>query len=66
MLKLADDLSDGKFRSGGATRKGLYLFAMVYGMTYCPGGENSGELFDYETDIVRGPTAVLFMRVLQE
>lgn len=53
LLKLADDLSDGKFRSGGATRKGLYLFAMVYGMTYCPGGENSGELFDYETDIVK-------------
>lgn len=34
LLKLADDLAGGKFRSGGATKRGLYLFAMVYGMTY--------------------------------
>lgn len=39
LLKMADDLAAGKFRMGGATRKTLYLFAMVYNMTYSPGGE---------------------------
>lgn len=51
LLKLADDLAAGKFRSGGATRKGLYLLAMVYGMTYSPGQDD--ERIDYETDIVK-------------
>lgn len=52
LLKTADDLAAGKFRSGGATRKSLYLFAMVYGMTYfCPGSANGGERRDYATDI---------------
>lgn len=48
LLKLADDLASGKFRTGGATKKGLYLFAMVYGMTYYSG---QGEFTDYDTDI---------------
>ena len=34
LLKLADDLAAGKFRTGGAAKRGLYLFAMVYGMTF--------------------------------
>lgn len=34
LLKLADDLAGGKFRVGGATKFGLYLFAMVYNMTF--------------------------------
>ena len=29
ILKLADDLAEGKFRVGGGTKHGLYLFAMV-------------------------------------
>ena len=34
IIKLSDDLACGKFRTGGATKRGLYLFAMVYDMTY--------------------------------
>ena len=49
ILKLADDLAEGKFRVGGGTRHGLYLFAMVYNMTYSP-DENS-ESFEPATDI---------------
>ena len=49
LLKAADDLACGKFREGGATRKDLYLFAMVYGMTYYTGRPD--ETIDYERDI---------------
>ena len=34
LIKLADDLATGKFRTGGATKRGLYLFAMVFGMNF--------------------------------
>jgi len=34
LLKTVDDLATGKFRTEGATKRSLYLFAMVYGMTY--------------------------------
>lgn len=49
ILKLADDLAEGKFRVGGGTKQGLYLFAMAYNMTYAP-DENS-LAFDPYTDI---------------
>ncbi len=49
LLKTADDLAGGKFREGGATKKDLYLFAMVYGMTYYTGRPD--EKIDYEKDI---------------
>ena len=49
ILKMADDLAAGKFRSGGATKRSLYYFAMVYGMTYFSGA--SGEKRDPATDI---------------
>ena len=51
LLKLADDLATGKFRAEGATKKGLYLFAMVYGMTYFSGKVDDGEKLDYRTDL---------------
>ena len=51
LLKLSDDLATGKFRAEGATKKGLYLFAMVFGMTYFSGRVDSGEILDYRTDI---------------
>lgn len=49
LLKAADDLAAGKFRTGGGTKKVLYLFAMVYGMTYYSGGPD--EIQDYESDV---------------
>lgn len=51
LLKIADDLATGKFRTEGATKKYLYMFAMVYGMTYYSGGGADGEIYDPETDI---------------
>ncbi|WP_295091147.1 hypothetical protein [Ruminococcus sp.] len=35
LLRLADDLAKGQFRPGGATKRDLYMFAIVYNMTYC-------------------------------
>lgn len=51
LLKTADDLASGKFRAGGATKKSLYMFAMVYGMTYYSGAEDAAEIIDFKTDI---------------
>lgn len=51
LLKTADDLAEGKFRAEGATKKSLYLFAMVYDMTYYSGKEDGSEILDYKTDI---------------
>lgn len=48
LIKMADDLAAGNFRGQGGTRKSLYLFAMVYGMTYDPKGEER-----QDTDIAR-------------
>ncbi len=49
LLKTADDLASGKFRAEGATKRSLYLFAMVYSMTYYSGDEIS--IIDYRTDV---------------
>ena len=51
LLKISDDLATGKFRAEGATKKNLYFFAMVYGMTYYSGSEGGSEIIDYKTDI---------------
>lgn len=50
LLKLCDDLANGKFRTGGATKKGLYLFAFVFNMTYYA-GEKEFDKSLYDTDI---------------
>lgn len=51
LLKIADDLGNGKFRAGGSTREQLYLFAMVYNMTFYSGAE--GEQPDPQRDLDR-------------
>lgn len=51
LLKTADDLAKGKFRVEGATKKSLYLFAMVYNMTYFVGEEQSDRIYDPKSDI---------------
>ncbi len=50
LLKIADDLASGKFRVWGVTKQNLYLFAMVFGMTYYSGAGGT-ELPDRRTDI---------------
>ncbi|MCD7854282.1 MAG: hypothetical protein LUG66_01535 [Clostridiales bacterium] len=49
LLKIADDLAQGKFRVEGATKKYLYLFAMVYNMTYYDGRDF--KIINYDSDI---------------
>lgn len=49
LLKLADDLAAGRFRPEGATRRGLYLFAIVFEMTYYYGAPNT--IWRRETDV---------------
>lgn len=49
LLKVCDDLASGQFRMGGATRKNLYLFAIVYNMTFYTG--SSSQIIDYKSDI---------------
>ena len=51
LLKAVDDLATGKFRAEGATKRNLYLFAIVYGMTYYSGDNENGEILDHRTDI---------------
>jgi len=51
LLKIADDLAEGKFRVEGATKKNLYLFAMAYGMTYYLGPDQETVIYDPKTDI---------------
>ncbi len=52
VLKVADDLAFGKFRSQGATKRALYMFAFVYNMTFYAGGDGAS-FMDPETDIER-------------
>lgn len=49
LLKVADDLASGKFRAQGGTKKVLYLFAMVFDMTYYLDSEDIRR--DENTDI---------------
>lgn len=49
LLKAANDLAAGNFRALGGTRRLLYLFAMVYGMTYGVGDDKDEK--DIETNL---------------
>ena len=49
LLKLADDLSSGKFRTNGRTRKDLYMFAFAFNMTSTYGKDDLE--YDERTDI---------------
>ena len=63
LLKLADDLAAGKFRTGGAAKRGLYLFAMVYGMTF---GKVDCQDTDIEKNLFRDYYSNNLMRFLTE
>lgn len=53
ILKLADDLSKGIFKAGGATKRDLYMFAIAFDMTYSISNDETltAYLFDYDSDI---------------
>ena len=55
ILKLADDLAQGKFKAGGATKRDLYMFAIAFMMTYSANSDPSAleteEIVDYNSDI---------------
>lgn len=42
IIELADELAAGRFKSGGATKRGLYMFAMAYKMTF--GGDERTDI----------------------
>ncbi len=49
IIKAANDLANGFFRTQSGSLEYLYRFAVVYDMTYYAHSE--GEFFDYDTDI---------------
>lgn len=55
LIKIANDLSKGIFKSGGSTKRDLYLFAIAFDMTYTvikePGALETEELIDFNSDI---------------
>ena len=55
LVRIANDLSTGVFKSGGSTKQDLYLFAIAFDMTYTinknPGAFETTELSDYSSDI---------------
>jgi len=55
LLKISDDLAQGKFKAGGATKRDLYMFAIVFDMTYTincnVGALEATELIDFDSDI---------------
>lgn len=44
LVTLVEDLVNGGFRTGGSTKQAIYLFAMVYGMSYKP--DNNDKQWD--------------------
>lgn len=51
LIRAADDVAKGWFRTNEATKKILYLLAMVYDMTYYSGAPD--EIIDYTKDLER-------------
>ena len=53
LLKLVNDLAIGQFYTNGKTKKSLYLFAMVYGMTYALHDTQNDDSADVCADIFK-------------
>lgn len=53
ILKLSDDLANGIFKAGGATKRDLYMFAIAFDMTYSIADcdQPTPFMFDYNSDI---------------
>lgn len=67
LLKMADDLAAGKFRYGGSTKYALYLFAMVYEMSYYPGaGYNKDAVTDIEKNLFQDYYTNNLMRFISD
>lgn len=68
LLKAADDLASGTFHADETTKKRLYLFAMVFDMTYTPGDpdDKSADGRDIETNLFRDYYANNLMRYITE
>lgn len=50
LLRICDDLASGRFRTNGATKRDLYLFALVFHMTYYSPSQ-SGIVYDETRDV---------------
>lgn len=66
LIKIADDLALGKFRTGGATKESLYLLAIVFGMTYCTDKNDQDPLKDIDKNLFHDYYSNNFMRYLTD
>lgn len=67
LLRMVDDLARGMFREGGTTRRSLYLFAMVYNMTFYTGARDAIRRdTDVEKNLFRDYYSNSMMRYLSE
>lgn len=68
LIRMANDLANGLFRTQGSTRQALYMFAMVYGMTFHTqaAGANRYDDRDVEQLLFRGYYMNNLMRFLTE
>ena len=51
LLNMCNELATGSFKTGGVTKRALYMFAMAYDMTYFSGDTAHGEILDRRTDL---------------
>ena len=67
LIKMTDDLAKGYFRTGGSTKLSLYLFAIVYNMTYYTGNdEKEDDAQDVRNLILRNELSDIELRLFQE
>ena len=69
LLRISDDLASGQFRTNGATKRNLYLFAIVFHMTYYCSSQPNGvkdPLFDVEQSLFTDYYAANVMQFLSK
>lgn len=66
LLKLADDLGKGLFRTQGSTKRGLYLLALAYDMKYYPDPETADNDRDVDRQLFRNYYTNNLIRFLSE
>lgn len=66
LLKLADDLGKGLFRTQGSTKRSLYLLALAYDMKYYPDPETADDDRDVDRQLFRNYYTNNLIRFLSE
>ena len=66
IIKLADDLAKGNFKSQGSTRRDLYMFAIAYNMTYSADPDNIIERSDIDRKLFKDYFTSTLMRFITD